>query len=190
MAWPAHKHECKLVASGVTVPRQRGHGTLENTWRVLAKHKVAFSLLAIIAGMAKVDTSTQYLFWEIFVEMPKKCSSLRGITCTVEVEDKARQSDLHPEEKPEGWNAHFRMQRTVGRRNLPKQVYIQGMVEIMVHVNMTKRLVSGRGIVGWKILIDITMHVNACAHGWVHNLYDKPTGDLMAREGDEKGREI
>lgn len=175
---------------GVKFPRQRGHGALEQTWRTLAHHPFAFALLAIIAGMAKVDTSTQYLFWDIFVEMPKNRSSLRGVTCTVVVEDKARRSDLHPEETPEGWNARFRMQRTAGHSILPEQVITQGLVEIMVNVNMITRPMGGSGMVHATTLVDIPMYVNACAHGWVHNPYDEPTGESMAKEGDEKGREI
>lgn len=72
------------------------------------------------------------------------------------------------------------MQRMAGRRILRTQA----VVEIMVNVNMAQRNHQNSHVV------HVPLYVNTCAHGWVHNPHDVPTGELMAREGDEKGREI
>lgn len=86
--WCYHKYDCRWVATETIVPRQPGHSTLEYMWGTLAKLPDAFALLAVIAGMQNLDPATQYLFWDIFVEMPKKRSSLRGLTCRVDIEEK------------------------------------------------------------------------------------------------------
>lgn len=137
--------------------------------------------LSIAAGMKDINVDTQYMFLDIFAEMkiPKKRSSLRGISAQLTIEQKNDRSRLHIEDTPEGWNARFAMDRN-STRTAPDS---QRTVQIMINVNMVEHQHQPH-------IVEIPIYINACTHGWIHPPYKPPTEEMMEREGDVRAREI